>query len=150
MHSVTFALLLWQSWIGVFGLYPDCAAVLGLRCTIDSGASWSYQCCDDIASGHFVYCYSNPLIPQRSSVWEGPGRVAVRAGQTRIPTRPNPDLGLFFGLAQASQRKLKYRSGIRAGMQICRADRAGTYGIQENIGRVGWFYKFLPARIGLM
>jgi hypothetical protein len=71
MHSVTFALLLWQSWIGVFGLYPDCDSLVGLPCTLDAGESLTMHCCDHIDSSHFVYCYSS--VPGGQAQWAGPG-----------------------------------------------------------------------------
>jgi hypothetical protein len=54
MHAATFALIFSQSWISAFGYLP-CNSFTGLPCEIGGT-----QCCDDIQSGHYMWCVGEP------------------------------------------------------------------------------------------
>jgi hypothetical protein len=64
-------LLLWQSWIGVFGQYPACNSLLGLPCVYVPGPIPVKQCCDDITSGQYVSCFFS--YGSTRGEWAGPG-----------------------------------------------------------------------------
>jgi hypothetical protein len=65
MRAPIFALLLSQSWIGVFSYY-SCNGYVGSPC------NENIKCCDDISSGNFVWCVRSVGSPY--GVYAGPGR----------------------------------------------------------------------------